>query len=166
MDALGDFFPITADGSTTWTLMLNRSLRNEIRFFKETPSFWLVLVVLCQARMIPSHRKWNDRVDDLWIRKWSFVCHIEKAWFQQWIDDLNASFCSFFTFHSVWIHLYSLPLTFSLGESICTPTDFLLLFCGVVCCRCNTRDCGWQSAFKCPFQVKICKLLIVRLLLL
>lgn len=166
MDALGDFFPITADGSTTWTLMQNRSLRNEIRFFKETPSFWLVLVVLCQARMIPSHRNWNDRLGDLWIRKWSFVCHIEKAWFQQWIDDLNASFCSFFTFHSVWIHLYSLPLTFSLGESICTPTDFLLLFCGVVCCWCNTRDCGWQSAFKCPFQVKICKLLIVRLLLL
>lgn len=145
MDALGDFFPITADGSTTWTLMQNRSLRNEIRFFKETPSFWLVLVVLCQARMIPSHRNWNDRLGDLWIRKWSFVCHIEKAWFQQWIDDLNASFCSFFTFHSVWIHLYSLPLTFSLGESICTPTDFLLLFCGVVCCGvlccwCNTRD--------------------------
>lgn len=79
MDALGDFFPITADGSTTWTLMQNRSLRNEIRFFKETPSFWLVLVVLCQARMIPSHRNWNDRLGDLWIRKWSFVCHIEKA---------------------------------------------------------------------------------------
>lgn len=166
MDALGDFFPITADGSPTWTLTQNRSLRNEIRFFKETPSFWLVLVVLCQARMIPSHRKWNDRLGDLWIRKWSFVCRIEKAWFQQWIDDLSASFCSFFTFHSVWIHLYSLPLTFSLGESICTPTDFLLLFCGVVCCWCNTRDRGWQSPFKCPFQVKICKLLIVRLLLL
>lgn len=39
MDALGDFFPITADGSTTWTLMQNRSLRNEIRFFKENAKF-------------------------------------------------------------------------------------------------------------------------------
>lgn len=128
MDALGDFFPITADGSTTWTLMQNRSLRNEIRFFKETPSFWLVLVVLCQARMIPSHRKWNDRLGDLWIRKWSFVCHIEKAWFQQWIDDLNASFCSFFTFHSVWIHLYSLPLTFSLVNPFILPQIFFYCF--------------------------------------